>query len=147
MSLKAQIQSDIKDAMRAKEVLKRDTLRSLSAEIKQVEVDERIEVNDERTIALIQKMIKKRNDSITEYKKGNREDLAEKEQGEIDILSEYMPKQLSDEELEAKVKEIIEKTGATSGKDMGKIMGMSAKEIGALADNKRISQMAKKLLG
>ncbi len=146
MSLKAQIQSDIKDAMRAKEVLRRDTLRSLSAEIKQVEVDERIEVDDERIVTIIQKMIKKRNDSITEYKKGNRDDLVQKEQGEIDILSTYMPAQLSEEELEAKIKEIIAKTGATSGKDMGKIMGAAKGEIGALADNKRISECAKKLL-
>lgn len=147
MSLKAQVQSDIKDAMRAKEVLKRDTLRSLSAEIKQVEVDERIDVDDERVITIIQKMIKKRNDSITEYKKGNRDDLVTREQSEIDILSNYMPAQLSDAELEAKVKEIIEETGATSGKDMGKIMGAAKGKIGALADNKRISMAAKKLLG
>lgn len=147
MSLNAQIKNDIKEAMKAKEAFKRDTLRQLSAAIKQIEVDERIEADDERVIGILQTQIKRRNDSIEQYKAGGRQDLADQEQGEIDILSVYLPKQLTDEELEAKVKELIEKVGATTGKEMGKVMGAAKTEIGSSADNKRISMMAKKLLG
>lgn len=147
MSLNAQIKNDIKEAMKAKEAFKRDTLRQLSAAIKQIEVDERIEADDERVIGILQTQIKRRNDSIEQYKAGGRQDLADQEQGEIDILSVYLPKQLTDEELEAKVKELIEKVGATTGKEMGKVMGAAKTEIGSSTDNKRISMMAKKLLG
>ncbi len=147
MSLNTQIKEDIKNAMRAKDAFTRDTLRQLSAAMKQVEVDERIELSDERIITIIQQQVKRRNDSIEQYRQGGREDLVEAETKEKDLLMSYLPKQLTDEELETKVKEMIATSGATSGKDMGKVMGLAKTEIGSLADNKRVSMMAKKLLG
>lgn len=147
MSLKEQLKNDMKDAMRNKQVVKRDTIRAINTMIKQIEVDERKELNDDDVIKLLQKAIKQREEAIEQYKAGNRSDLVEKEQGQIDVISEYMPKQLSDEELEAAVKDIIEEVGATSMKDMGKIMPVAKSNIGASADGKRINETVKKLLG
>ena len=147
MSLKDQIKEDVKTAMREKDAFKRDTLRGITAAIKQVEVDNRIELDDGGVIEVLQKMIKQRNDAIEQYREGGREELAEKEANEIAILQTYLPAQLSDEELKEAVAAIIAETGASSGKDMGKVMGAAKGKIGAAADNKRISAMAKELLG
>jgi len=147
MSIKQIITNDIKDAMRAKDVLKRDTLRHLSAALKQVEVDERVELNDEQICKIIQSQIKKRNDSIEQYKIGERQDLVEKESTEIEIISAYLPKQLSDEELSNTIKEIIANINATTLKDLGMVMKEAKARIGAKADAKRISQEAKNQLG
>jgi len=147
MSLKQQLKDDLKEAMRAKEIVKRDTIRAINTMIKQIEVDERKELDDNAIIALLQKAIKQRNEAIEQYQAGNREDLVAKEQGQIDVINLYMPKQLSDEELEGIVGEIIVSVGATSMKDMGKIMGMAKPKIGAGADGKRINETVKKLLG
>lgn len=142
MSIREQILADIKEAMKAKDEFKRDTLRTLNAALKQVEVDQRIEMTDEVVLPLLQKEIKKRADSVELYIKGAREDLAKKEQGEIELIKAYLPAQLSDEELKEKIKNIIER----AGKNLGAVMKMAKDEIGASAEAKRISMIAKELL-
>ena len=143
MSIREQILTDIKEAMKAKDEFKRDTLRTLNAALKQVEVDQRIEMTDEVVLPLLQKEIKKRADSVELYLKGAREDLAKKEQSEIELIKAYLPAQLSDDELKEKIKSIIEKVG----KNLGAVMKMAKDEIGASAEAKRISMIAKELLG
>ena len=142
MSIREQILADIKEAMKAKDEFKRDTLRTLNAALKQVEVDQRIEMTDEVVLPLLQKEIKKRADSVELYLKGAREDLAKKEQSEIELIKVYLPAQLSDDELKEKIKSIIEKVG----KNLGAVMKMAKDEIGASAEAKRISVIAKELL-
>ena len=143
MSIREQILADIKEAMKAKDEFKRDTLRTINAALKQVEVDKRIEMTDEVVLPLLQKEIKKRADSVELYLKGAREDLAKKEQSEIELIKAYLPAQLSDDELKEKIKSIIEKVG----KNLGAVMKMAKDEIGASAEAKRISMIAKELLG
>ena len=142
MSIREQILADIKEAMKAKDEFKRDTLRTLNAALKQVEVDQRIEMTDEVVLPLLQKEIKKRADSVELYLKGAREDLAKKEQSEIELIKAYLPAQLSNDELKEKIKSIIEKVG----KNLGAVMKMAKDEIGASAEAKRISMIAKELL-
>ena len=142
MSIREQILADIKEAMKAKDEFKRDTLRTLNAALKQVEVDQRIEMTDEVVLPLLQKEIKKRADSVELYIKGAREDLAKKEQGEIELIKAYLPAQLSDEELKEKIKKIIEGVG----RNLGAVMKMAKDEIGASAEAKRISMIAKQRL-
>ena len=142
MSIREQILADIKEAMKAKDEFKRDTLRTLNAALKQVEVDQRIEMTDEVVLPLLQREIKKRADSVELYIKGAREDLAKKEQGEIELIKAYLPAQLSDEELKEKIKKIIERVG----KNLGAVMKIAKDEIGASAEAKRISMIAKELL-
>ena len=143
MSIREQILADIKEAMKAKDEFKRDTLRTLNAALKQVEVDQRIEMTDEVVLPLLQKEIKKRADSVELYLKGASEDLAKKEQSEIELIKAYLPAQLSNDELKEKIKSIIEKVG----KNLGAVMKMAKDEIGASAEAKRISMIAKELLG
>ena len=142
MSIREQILADIKEAMKAKDEFKRDTLRTLNAALKQVEVNQRIEMTDEVVLPLLQKEIKKRADSVELYLKGAREDLAKKEQSEIELIKAYLPAQLSDDELKEKIKSIIEKVG----KNLGAVMKTAKDEIGASAEAKRISMIAKELL-
>ncbi len=147
MSLKEQLKEDLKTAMRDKEVVKRDSIRAINTMIKQIEVDNRVELDDAEIIKLIQRGIKQREEAIAQYTLASRNDLVEKEQEQIDIFMEYLPKQLSDEELEVIMKNIINETGATSMKDMGKIMAPAKEQIGGSCDGKRINDMVKKLLG
>ena len=146
MSLRVQIKDDIKAAMKAKEVAKRDALRLLDSAMKQIEVDERKELSDDDVIKIIQKQMKQRNDSMTQYKEAGRDDLYEKEAAEAAIFETYLPKQLDDNELAAAMKEIIAKVGAESMKDMGKVMGAASKELAGKADGKRINECVKSLL-
>ncbi len=146
MSLKEQINNDIKTAMKEKEVAKRDALRLLSSAMKQIEVDERKELTDEDVIKIIQKQVKQRNDAMTQYREAGREDLYEKEASEAAIFETYLPQQLSDEDLESAIRSIIAETGAESMKDIGRVMGAASKTLGAQADGKRINECAKKLL-
>jgi uncharacterized protein YqeY len=147
MTLKEQLKSDMKDAMRAKEIVKRDTIRSINTMIKQIEVDERIDLDDDAVVKLIQKGIKQREEAISQYKEASRDDLVQVEQEQIDVFKLYLPKQLTDEELEAITSEIIASTGATSMKDMGKVMPALKEKVGTSADGKRMSGAIKKLLG
>ncbi len=146
MSLRETINQDLKEAMKAKDVKKRDALRLLTSAFKQIEVDERKELNDDDVIKIIQKQIKSRNDSAAQYKEADREDLMEKELEEIAVYEPYLPKQLSDEELSEAVKTIIDNVGAASMKDMGKVMGAASKELAGKADGKRINECVKTLL-
>lgn len=146
MSLKDTIKNDIKEAMKAKDNAKRDALRMLSSAIKQIEVDERIELDDDAVMKIILKQVKQRNDAASQYKEAGREDLYETEMYEISVFEVYLPKQLDDAQLEAKIKIIIDNVGAASMKDMGKVMGVASKELQGLADGKRINTCVKQLL-
>lgn len=147
MSLKEQLKADLKDAMRAKELVKRDSIRAINTMIKQIEVDERKELTDEDILKLIQKGIKQRVEAATQYKEASREDLETKELEQVEIFKAYLPAQLSDKELESGMQEIITQVGASSMKDMGKVMGTATKKFAGIADGKRINEMVKKLLG
>lgn len=147
MTLKEQISDDIKTAMKEKNVALRDALRLLSSAMKQIEVDERKELTDEDVIKIIQKQVKQRNDAMTQYRDAGREDLYEKEASEAAIYETYLPKQLNDDELESALRAIIAEVGATSMKEIGKVMGTASKTLGAQADGKRINECAKKILG
>ena len=146
MSLREIINEDVKSAMKAKETKKRDALRLLTSAFKQIEVDERKDLSDDDIIKIIQKQVKTRNDSIVQYKEAGRDDLMQIELDEIAFYMPYLPAQMSDEELSSAVGEVISKVGATTMKDMGKVMGMASKELAAKADGKRINAMVKKLL-
>jgi uncharacterized protein YqeY len=123
MSLKGQITDDVKSAMKAGDKDRLKVLRLITAAIKQVEVDQRIEVDDASTLDILNKMVKQRRDSIDQYVKGNRQDLADVEQAEIEIIQAYLPEQLSEAELDKLIDEAIAATGAESIRDMGKVMG------------------------
>jgi len=146
MSLRETINQDLKNAMKAKETKKRDALRLLTSAFKQIEVDERKELTDDDVIKIIQKQVKSRNDAAAQYKEANREDLMTIELDEIAVYEPYLPAQLSDEELTKMVTIVIEKVGATTMKDMGKVMGMASKELAGKADGKRINECVKILL-
>lgn len=143
--LKEQIKQDIKDAMRAKEVLKRDTLRNIQTMIKQIEVDERKELTDSEVEAILSKYLKQREDAKKQFQDANRDDLVQKEEDEIAIIKTYLPEPLSDSELEEELKSIVEELGATSLKDMGKIMAKAKEKIGNRADGGRINKIVKTL--
>ena len=146
MSLKDQIKSDVKDAMRAKDVVKRDTLRNIQASIKQIEVDERRDVTDADVETIMMKYLKQREDAKTQFADAGRDDLVEKEDAEIAIIKAYLPEPMDDAELETVLKEVIATVGAESMKDMGKVMGAAKAAIGSRADGGRINMMVKKLL-
>mgnify|MGYP001468089729 FL=1 len=146
MSLKEKLNEDLKQAMRDKEVVKRDSIRAINTMIKQIEVDERRVLDDAEVIKLIQRGIKQREEAISQYRAASRDDLVQKEQEQVDVFMLYLPKQLSNEELENGMKEIVSEVGATSLKDMGKVMGVASKKFAGVADGKRINEMVKKLL-
>ncbi|MCT7509964.1 GatB/YqeY domain-containing protein [Aliarcobacter cryaerophilus] len=146
MSLKEKLNEDLKQAMRDKEVVKRDSIRAINTMIKQIEVDERRVLDDAEVIKLVQRGIKQREEAISQYRAASRDDLVQKEQEQVDVFMLYLPKQLSDEELENGMKEIVSEVGATSLKDMGKVMGVASKKFAGVADGKRINEMVKKLL-
>ena len=146
MSLKERISNDMKAAMRAKEAGKLATIRLLLAEIKRKEVDEQIEVNDQQTIAIVEKMIKQRKDSITQFEAGNRPDLADIEKAELEVLVAYMPAGLSDEEIAAEVAAAVAASGAAGPQDMGKVMGIVKPKLAGRADMTVVSNLVKKAL-
>ena len=146
MSLRETINQDVKEAMKAKDAKKRNALRLLTSAFKQIEVDERKELSNDDIIKIIQTQIKRRNDAASQYKEAGREDLMQIELDEIAYYEVYLPKQLSDEDLQSEIKTIIEKVGASSMKDMGKVMGLASKELAGRADGKRISDAVKKAL-
>ncbi|MCS0630636.1 GatB/YqeY domain-containing protein [Telluria mixta] len=146
MSLKDQITDDMKAAMRAKESERLNTIRLLIAEIKRKEVDERIELTDAQVLAVVEKMIKQRKDSITQFENGGRQDLADKEKSELAILSAYMPAGLSDEEVAAEVAAAVADSGAAGPQDMGKVMGILKPKLAGRADMTAVSAQVKKAL-
>ncbi len=146
MNLRETINLHVKEAMKAKDTKKRDALRLLTSAFKQIEVDERKELTDEDVIKIIQKQVKSRNDAATQFKDAGRDDLVQIELDEIAVYKPYLPRQLNDEELTTALKEIISRVGATTMKEMGKVMGMASKELAGTADGKRINECVKKLL-
>lgn len=146
MRLRETINQDLKDAMKAKDTKKRDALRLLTSAFKQIEVDERKELSDDDVIKIIQTQVKRRDDAATQYEQAGREDLMQIERDEITYYMPYLPKQLSDEELKEALQSIIQTTGASSIKDMGKVMGLASKELSGKADGKRINECVKVLL-
>ena len=146
MTLRETINQDVKNAMKAKETKKRDALRLLTSAFKQIEVDERKDLTDDDVIKIIQKQVKSRNDAATQYKDAGRDDLMQIELDEIAIYEPYLPVQLNDDELSKTLSEIIAKVGASSMKDIGKVMGTASKALAGKADGKRINECVKKLL-
>ncbi|MGA3246861.1 MAG: GatB/YqeY domain-containing protein [Paraburkholderia sp.] len=146
MSLKDRITDDMKAAMRARETERLGTIRLLLAAIKQREVDERIVLDDAAITAVIDKMIKQRKDSISQFEAAGRTDLVDKESAELTILSAYMPEQLSDAEIAAEVQAAVAQTGAAGPQDMGKVMGVLKPKLAGRADMTAVSGLVKAAL-
>jgi uncharacterized protein len=144
--LKNQIQDAMKTAMKGGDKERLAVIRLIMAAMKQVEVDERIELDDNRVLGILDKMVKQRRESISQFKSGGRDDLAEKEQTEIDIISTFLPQALSEAEIETIINKAISETGAASMKDMGKVMGIVKPQITGRADVGAVSGKIKSLL-
>ena len=148
LMLRERVNDDLKDAMRSGDTRRRDALRLLTAALKQKEVDERASIGDAEVVAVIEKMLKQRRDSITQFEQGGRTDLAEKEQFEISVLENYMPAALSDAEIDAAIAQAISQTGAKAPADMGKVMGPLKTKLAGRADMGKVSARVKqKLVG
>jgi len=145
--LKTSIESAVKDAMRAREKARLATLRLVTAEFKRVEVDERIELDDARVLAILDKMIKQRTDSEAQYRAADRADLADVEAAEMAVIREFMPAALSDEEIDAAIDAAVAASGAESMRDMGKVMGILKPELQGRADMGAVSGRVKARLG
>lgn len=147
MSLENTISEAIKTAMRAKDKVALDSLRAVKSQILLLKTEARgAEVSAEQEIAIVQRMIKQRKDSYEQFTAQGRNDLAEVEEAQMKVIEQFLPKQLSPEELEAEMKQIIAENGAESMKDLGKVMGVASKAFAGKSDGKSISEMAKKLL-
>ena len=143
MALRDQLNEDIKASMKAREAEKLGALRLLLAAVKQREVDERITLDDAAVISVIEKMVKQRKDSIAQFEKAQRQDLADKEKYEISVLQAYMPQQLSEAEVAAIVAEAVASTGAKAPSDMGKVMGAVKPKVAGRADMGKVSALIK----
>ena len=146
MSWKAQLTDDMKAAMRAKEVVKLGTIRLITAAMKQKEVDERVELNDTMILAIIEKMIKQRKDSISQFEAGARQDLADIEKAELAILVAYMPASLSEAEVQVEVAAAVAESGAAGPQDMGKVMAILKPKLAGRADMTAVSGLVKAAL-
>lgn len=146
MGLKEQITEDMKAAMRAKDTARLGTIRLLTAAMKQKEVDERIELTDTHVLAIIEKMIKQRRDSITQFEAGGRQDLADIEKAEMSVLSAYMPAAMSEAEIQAEVAAAVASTGAGGPQDMGKVMAVLKPKLAGRADMTAVSAIVKAAL-
>lgn len=146
MSLKERLMADLKDAMKNKDKLRKDVITMVRAAIKQKEVDERVELDDADIENIISKQLKEKKSSIEEFKKGNRQDLVDQTNAEIEILLKYLPEQLSDEELKEIIKKVIDENEITSMKDIGKLMKNVMTLIKGKADGKQVNIIAKELL-
>ena len=146
MSLKAQISEDMKSAMRAKETERLGTIRLLQAAMKQKEVDERVELDDTAVIAIVDKLIKQRKDSVDAFTKAGRQDLADKESSEIDALKAYLPARMSEAEITQAVQAIVAELGAAGSGDMGKVMGAVKTQLAGKADMGLVSAAVKAAL-
>lgn len=146
MSIKEKLMEDLKVSMRNKDKLRKDTITMVRAAIKQIEVDERIELSDEDVLDVLNKQLKEKNKSIVEFEKGNRQDLVDQTNAEIEILLDYLPKQLSDEELTVIIKTTIEELNLSSSKEMGLLMKNIMPKVKGRADGNMISKIAQNLL-
>lgn len=147
MSTLEQINANVKASMRAKDKARVKILRMITATVKQAEVDERIEVDEPRMLAILDKMVKQRRDAIAQFEAAGRDDLSAIEIAEVSIIQEFMPEPLSDEEIEEMIKAAISETGATSMKEMGKVMGILKPKVQGRADMGQLSSKIKVLLG
>lgn len=143
MSLREQINEDLKAAMRGGEVARRDTIRLLLSALKQREVDDRKVLTDADVLGIIEKMLKQRRDSISQFEKGGRQDLADKEKQELTLLQAYMPQALSDAEIAAAVAAAVTETGAAAPSDMGKVMALLKPKLAGRADMTKVSAAVK----
>mgnify|MGYP000609147739 FL=1 len=146
MSMKTQLTDAMKDAMRARDKPRLSAIRLMLSEVKRIEVDERIEISDERLIAILDKMIKQRRDSITQYEAAGRQELADIEIGEISVIQEFLPVALTEDEISAMITAAISATGAESMRDMGKVMGILKPQIQGRADGGAVSGLVKSAL-
>ena len=147
MTLKAQILDDIKSAMRARDQKRLTALRLISSAIKQIEVDKRIEVDDQIVLGILDKMVKQRRESLEQYESAGRDDLAAQETFELELISVYLPEALSDDEVAALIKQAVADTGASSIRDMGAVMNKLRAEVQGRADMKAVSSAVKAQLG
>jgi len=147
MTLKAQILEDVKSAMRARDQKRLTALRLITAAIKQIEVDQRIEMDDQAVLAVLDKMVKQRRESLEQYESAGRDDLAAQEKFELELISVYLPEALSDEEVAALIRQAIADTGASSIRDMGAVMNKLRGEVQGRADMKAVSNSVKAQLG
>ena len=144
--LKEKLMEDLKEAMKEKQILRKNVVQMIRAAILQVEKDKQIELEDNQILEIIAKEAKKRKDSLSDYEKSGREDLISQVKEEIDIISEYLPKQMTREEIAEVVKQAIKETGAISVKDMGKVMKAAKEKCGAAADGKTINEVVREQL-
>ena len=147
MSIKEKLRADLVAAMKARAELKVSTLRLITSAIKNKEIDERKELDDDGVLAVLNTAAKQRRDSIEQYEKGGRQDLADKEKAELVIIQEYLPQQLSKDEVTAFIKEAIAETGAAGAKDMGKVMKALMPKVKGKADGKLVNELVKEILG
>lgn len=146
-TLQEKLQADLADAMRAKQEVRKSALRMLIAAVKNAQIEARKELDDAAVLGVIQKQVKQRRESVVEFKKGNRADLVQREEAEIEVLSAYLPAQASREEIVAAARKVIAETGASSAKEMGKVMPVLSKQFGASADGRTMSEVVRELLG
>ena len=146
MSIQAKLMDDLKTSMKTKNKLRKDVITMVRAAVKQREIDERVELNDEDVIEIISKQVKQKKDAIVEFEKGDRQDLVELTEKEIDILLEYLPLQLTEEELDTIVKTTIEEVNAKTAKDIGKVMGSILPKVKGKADGSMINKLAREYL-
>lgn len=142
-TLKVRIKTEMKAAMRAKDKPRLGTIRLIQAEIKRIEVDERIELDDTRVLAILDKMSKQRRDSLSQFNDAGRDDLAEQEQTELDVIAEFLPAALTDEELQQLIDQAVTASGAQAMSDMGKVMGILKPQVQGRADMGAVSQQIK----
>ena len=146
-TLKSQIQEDVKSTMRARDQKRLTALRLITAAIKQVEIDKRIEMDDQAVLAVLDKMVKQRRDSLEQYTNAGRDDLAAQEQFELELISVYLPEALGDDELAVLIKQAVADTGASSIRDMGTVMNKLREQVQGRADMKAVSNAVKEQLG
>ena len=146
-ALKARLTEAMKDAMRAKEAARLGVIRMALAALKQIEVDERVELDDARVLAVLEKLIKQRRESVAAYQSANRADLVAQEQAEITVLEVFLPARLTDEELDGLITAALAETGATTARDMGKVMNLLRPQIAGRADGTDVSKRVKAKLG
>lgn len=144
--LKEQLMQDLKDAMKEKDTIKKDTIQMVRAGILQIEKDKAIEVDDNKIIEIIAKEVKGKKDALVDFERAKRQDLIDQTNQEMEILNKYLPKQLTKEEIKVQVEEVIKSVGATSMKDMGAVMKEAKSRIGASADGRTINEVVKEIL-
>ena len=146
MTIKEKLQQDLKDSLRKKDTIRLNTVRSIINAIKNKEIDLRRELEEDEIHGILNSLAKQRRESIEQYEKGGRQDLAEQEKRELEIILEYLPEQLSEEEIEKIAKGIIEEVGASSMKDLGKVMKTIMPKVKGKADGKKVNEIVRKLL-